>query len=165
MEALRALARRCDVATFRPRAGAADLAEALAAEGHRVRPGAPALRLAQDKLLARRVLGDAGFAVPAFCGLGDDPVGEVRGFAAHQGWPVVVKARSGGYDGRGVMRMVAPGAVAQALAGVGPDRWMAEARVDIATEVAVVGRGLPRGSGWTTRWSRPSSGTGSAGSW
>ena len=144
MEALRALARRSDVVTFDHERVPADLAEALAAEGHQVRPGAAALRLAQDKLLARNVLGDAGFAVPAFRPLGDDPVGEVREFAAHRGWPVVVKARSGGYDGRGVI-MVAPGAVAQALAGAGPGRWMVEARVDIATEVAVVGARTPSG--------------------
>lgn len=144
MEALRALAGRCDVVTFDHERVPADLALALAEEGHRVRPGGSALRFAQDKLLARRVLGDAGFPVPAFRGLGADPVGEVHAFAVDRGWPVVVKARSGGYDGRGVA-VVGPDEVASTLSGAETGGWMVEALVDIATEIAVVGARSPSG--------------------
>jgi len=133
-----ALAGRCDVVTFDHERVPAGLAVDLADAGHAVRPGGRALRLAQDKLLARTVLGDAGFPVPPFRGLGDDPVGEARACGARWGWPVVGKAVGGGYDGRGVA-MVGPDDVERLLADRAPGTWMVEALVDIAVEVAVVG--------------------------
>ena len=132
------LAARCDVVTFDHERVPAGLAVELADAGHAVRPGGRALRLAQDKLLARTVLGGAGFPVPPFRGLGDDPAGEARACGAAWGWPVVAKAVGGGYDGRGVA-MVGPDDVDRVLAGRAPGTWMVEARVDIAVEVAVVG--------------------------
>jgi len=142
--ALEDLAGRCDVVTFDHERVPAATVEALAAAGHRVRPGAGALRLAQDKLLARTVLGDAGFPVPPFRALGDDPVTEVHACGAAWGWPVVCKTVGGGYDGRGVA-VVGPDDVVAVLAGAEPGAWMAEAHVAIATEVAVVGARSPSG--------------------
>ena len=142
--ALQELARRCDVVTFDHERVPAALVEALVADGHRVVPGAGALRMAQDKLLARAVLGDAGFPVPAFRALGDDPVAEVHACGETWGWPVVCKTVGGGYDGRGVA-VVGPDDVAAVLAGAEPGTWMAEAHVAIATEVAVVGARSPSG--------------------
>jgi len=142
--ALAELAARCDVVTFDHERVPADLVDALAAAGHRVRPGGRALRLAQDKLLARTVLEAAGFPVPAFRGLGGDPVAEVHACGAEWGWPVVCKTVGGGYDGRGVA-MVGPDDVARVLADARPGTWMAEAAVDIALEVAVVGVRTPSG--------------------
>ena len=138
------LARRCDVVTFDHERVPAGLAVDLADAGHRVRPGGRALQLAQDKLLARTVLGGAGFPVPPFRGLGDDPVAEARGCGDAWGWPIVCKAVGGGYDGRGVA-VVGPDDVDRVLAGRPSGTWMAEARVDIAVELAVVGARTPSG--------------------
>ncbi|MHB1548940.1 MAG: ATP-grasp domain-containing protein, partial [Acidimicrobiales bacterium] len=68
--------------------------------GYRLRPGPPALSLAQDKLNARSVLSASGFPVPAFASVSSP--GDVRIFAEEHGWPVVVKNPRGAYDGRGV---------------------------------------------------------------
>ena len=50
---------------------------------------------------------DGGRAVPAHAPVAD--TGEIEAFAAEHGWPIVLKARSGGYDGRGVWDCADPG--------------------------------------------------------
>jgi len=74
--------------------------EALVAEGVNVQPPPRALIYAQDKLAMRRKLAELGAPVPAFAAvtLSADAVG----FGDEHGWPVVLKALRGGYDGRGV---------------------------------------------------------------
>ncbi|WP_233532865.1 5-(carboxyamino)imidazole ribonucleotide synthase [Antrihabitans sp. YC2-6] len=74
--------------------------EVLVAEGVNVAPPPEALIFAQDKLLMRRRLAELGIAVPAFAEVRS--VHDVVDFGSSHGWPVVVKAIRGGYDGRGV---------------------------------------------------------------
>ncbi len=158
--ALHQLAARCDVVTFDHEQVPADLVAELAASGHRVGPSGEALRLAQDKLLARVLLAEAGLPVPDATGLGDDVEREVAAFAEATGWPVVLKARSGGYDGRGVEVVGAPDQLPAALARLGavpqgagspPPVTLArpllvEAHVPIALELAILGVRTVRGS-------------------
>ncbi len=78
----------------------AALAE-LEAGGVRVRPSVSVLALAVDKLHQREALSAMeGVLVPAYAPVAG--LAEIESFAAEHGWPVVLKARSGGYDGRGV---------------------------------------------------------------
>lgn len=145
-EALARLAERCDVVTFDHELVPTELAAALAARGVPVRPSGEALLFARDKLAARRRFAAAGIPVPDFAPLGDDPAQEAEAFAERTGWPVVVKARSGGYDGRGVA-VVSDGAEAGAFVrGVGPTGALVEAYVELAHEVAVVGVRSPSGA-------------------
>lgn len=146
-DALLRLAAEVDVVTFDHEHVPTALARALESSHVAVRPSADALVMAQDKLRAREGFGAAGLPVPAFTALGADPAAEVSAFASAHGWPVVLKARRGGYDGKGVA--VARGiddlgAVLQRLAGA---ELLVEAHVDIAQEVAVVGARSPSG-GW-----------------
>lgn len=136
LDDLARLARRVDVVTFDHEHADPAALQALAARGVAIRPGPEVKRLAQDKLHARRRLGgDLGLPVPAFASVQD--VGEIRAFAAAQGWPVVLKAISGGYDGRGV-RIAADVAEADAaLAALGRPA-LAEAHVAIDTELSVL---------------------------
>ena len=97
LDALRAFAKGCDVVTFDHEHVPQEHVEALAADGYRVLPGAAALRFAQDKRAMRERLGELGVPVPRWA-----PGRDVGAFAAETGWPVVVKAVRGGYDGRGV---------------------------------------------------------------
>ncbi|MCC5951464.1 MAG: 5-(carboxyamino)imidazole ribonucleotide synthase [Acidimicrobiia bacterium] len=146
--AVHALAQRCDVLTVEhelvPNALLAELADA----GHSVRPHAAALALAQDKLAARRSLGRAGFAVPAFAELSVGDVDGIERFATQHGWPVVLKAPSGGYDGRGVtvLRNRVDAVAAAGSFGSPCGRWLVEQHIDIATELAVLVARRP--SGW-----------------
>lgn len=74
--------------------------DVLVAEGVNVTPPPQALIYAQDKLAMRRKLAELGLPIPPFAEVSD--VDDVIGFADQHGWPVVVKAIRGGYDGRGV---------------------------------------------------------------
>ncbi|MBF6334048.1 5-(carboxyamino)imidazole ribonucleotide synthase [Nocardia transvalensis] len=74
--------------------------EALVAEGVNVQPPPQALIYAQDKLAMRRKLAELGVPVPPFAPV-ESAADAVR-FGDEHGWPFVLKAVRGGYDGRGV---------------------------------------------------------------
>ena len=97
---LLAFAAGCDVVTFdHEQVPSAQLA-ALQRAGVAVHPEPGALRFAQDKRAMRERLAAMGIACPRFAPVAGRA--DVAGFAASCGWPVVLKAVSGGYDGRGV---------------------------------------------------------------
>jgi 5-(carboxyamino)imidazole ribonucleotide synthase len=97
---LAALAVGCDVVTFDHEHVPLAHVEKLIADGVVVRPGPRALPFVQDKIAMRIRLGELGLPVPAWAVV-DDAV-EIDAFAEQHGWPVVAKAASGGYDGKGV---------------------------------------------------------------
>jgi 5-(carboxyamino)imidazole ribonucleotide synthase len=112
LDDLLAFAAGCDVVTFdHEHVPGAHLA-ALASAGVAVRPGGPALALTQDKLLMRQRLTALGVACPRFAAVTD--AAGVAGFAGGR-WPVVLKAVSGGYDGRGVWVCANPAEAAEVL--------------------------------------------------
>jgi 5-(carboxyamino)imidazole ribonucleotide synthase len=98
--ALRALADRGQVLTYEHELLELDALAELEAGGVVARPSSRLLRLAVDKLHQRRTLSTWGIAVPDFTPAPD--AAAVERFARQRRWPVVLKARSGGYDGRGV---------------------------------------------------------------
>jgi 5-(carboxyamino)imidazole ribonucleotide synthase len=109
LDALRTFAKGCDVVTFDHEHVPADRIEALAADGVTVAPGAAALRYAQDKRAMRERLAELDIPVPRWAPVsGPD---SVAAFAAGAGWPVVLKATRGGYDGRGVWVVSSPDAL------------------------------------------------------
>ncbi|RJK95327.1 5-(carboxyamino)imidazole ribonucleotide synthase [Vallicoccus soli] len=78
---------------------------ALEAEGVPVRPGPGALVHAQDKGVMREALSASGVPCPRWAllpGTYDDARAALEAFAGAGEWPVVVKTRRGGYDGKGV---------------------------------------------------------------
>ncbi len=140
--ALRALAEAADVVTFdHEQIPLAEL-EALVAQGRVVRPAPAAKRLAQDKLHARRALAALGLPVPDFAPATSQA--DVDRFASEHGWPVVLKARSGGYDGRGVAVVGDPAAAAAALADMRDDA-VVEEHIAIERELAVLIARRPSG--------------------
>ena len=97
---LRKFAAGCDVVTFDHEHVPGEHLAALEASSVAVRPGAEPLRYAQDKQAMRDTLTSLGVPCPRYA-----PVpgpADVAEFAAGSGWPVVLKAVRGGYDGRGV---------------------------------------------------------------
>jgi 5-(carboxyamino)imidazole ribonucleotide synthase len=105
---------------------------ALEAAGHRVAPGPHALVHAQDKLVLRRALQDAGEPQPAWA-RAENP-GDVERFAAENGWPVVLKTPRGGYDGKGVFVVHDSDEAGRLLDGHGP--LLVEARVEMVRELS-----------------------------
>ncbi len=110
-----------------------------------VRPSAATLLLAQDKLVAREALGEQGLPVPAFAAVAT--LDDVVAFGERHGWPLVLKARRGGYDGRGVWFASTPEEAAAVLAETdgGGVELLAEERVDIDHELAVMVARRPAG--------------------
>ena len=134
LDALRDLARGAEAVTFDHEGVPGELLRTLQAEGVAVHPRPDALLHAQDKLVMRRAL--EGFAgTPEYVEVADPA--DVDGLAARTGWPVVLKAARGGYDGRGVWLLDGPdpGLVAQLLASGTP--LMAEQAVTMRRELAV----------------------------
>jgi 5-(carboxyamino)imidazole ribonucleotide synthase len=139
---LLAFAAECDVVTFDhehvPGPHLAALERAVA-----VRPGAAALRHTQDKLAMRERLAVLGVPCPRYAPVSD--LATVTAFAARSGWPVVLKAVSGGYDGRGVWICGTPDEAAEVLGhGVAV---IAEEHIDFDRELAVLAARSPHGQG------------------
>ncbi|WP_104524850.1 5-(carboxyamino)imidazole ribonucleotide synthase [Blastococcus atacamensis] len=100
LAALRDLADGATVVTFDHEHVPTDHLRALVEAGARVAPGPEALVHAQDKLVLRRALAEAGEPQPAWAEVAS--AADVTAFAAAHGWPVVLKTPRGGYDGKGV---------------------------------------------------------------
>jgi len=97
---LEAVATGADVVTFDHELVPASNLLILQQHGHILRPGPTALSFAQDKLKARQALSEAGLPTPAFSPVSS--ISDVNSFAEQYGWPLMLKSRRGGYDGRGV---------------------------------------------------------------
>jgi 5-(carboxyamino)imidazole ribonucleotide synthase len=104
--ALLRFAKGCDVVTFDHEHVPTAQIQAIEQTGVAVHPSSAALLYAQDKLAQRRRLCELDVAVPAFAPV--KTVGDVTRFGEEHGWPVVLKAVRGGYDGRGVWMLAEP---------------------------------------------------------
>ena len=135
------LAAAADVVTFDHELVPSETVKALLASGATVRPGPAALRMACDKLHARRELTALGFPVPKFAEV--NSVADAARFAESVGWPIVLKATSGGYDGRGVSVAHSSAEVERVITDPGP--WLAEEFVQIAMELSVLVARTPSG--------------------
>ncbi|CAN5254396.1 5-(carboxyamino)imidazole ribonucleotide synthase [soil metagenome] len=143
LDDLRAFAADCEVVTFDHEHVPNGLLEALEAEGLRIAPGSAALRHAQDKIVMRERLAALGIPVPPFTPVAT--VRDVEGFAKHVGWPLVLKAATGGYDGKGVWVVHDVEQAAEVVAsGV---RLVAEQLVPLQRELAAVVARSPYGQG------------------
>jgi len=143
LDDLRAFAAGCEVVTFDHEHVPNGLLEALEVEGLRIAPGSAALRHAQDKIVMRERLAALGIPVPPFTPVAT--VRDVEGFAKHVGWPLVLKAATGGYDGKGVWVVHDVEQAAEVVAsGV---RLVAEQLVPLQRELAAVVARSPYGQG------------------
>ncbi|HVW41887.1 MAG TPA: 5-(carboxyamino)imidazole ribonucleotide synthase [Amycolatopsis sp.] len=147
LRALRDFAKTVDVLTFDHEHVPGEHLRALVADGVVVRPGPDALAHAQNKLVMRKRLSAAGYPCPPFTAVSE--VDDVLKFGAEHGWPVVLKAASGGYDGRGVWMLdsdaEAYATVPELLAAGTP--LLAEARVAMRRELCALVARSPFGQG------------------
>jgi 5-(carboxyamino)imidazole ribonucleotide synthase len=140
---LMAFAAGCDVVTFDHEHVPGPLVEAMEAAGHVVRPGSEALRYTQDKQAMRQRLTELGYACPRHAPVSD--LAGVTSFAAEVGWPVVLKAVTGGYDGRGVWVCGGPDEAAEVLRhGL---TLIAEEYIRFDRELAILVARAPSGQG------------------
>lgn len=134
LETVRAFVKDVDVVTFDHEHVPQDVLRALVAEGVEVHPGPDALQYAQDKLVMRAKLAEAGVPQPDWAGVASRE--ELQAFLDDHGGRAVVKTPRGGYDGKGV-RVVSSAAEAddwfEAFAG---ERILVEELVDFRRELA-----------------------------
>jgi 5-(carboxyamino)imidazole ribonucleotide synthase len=137
---LQSFADQCEVVTFDHEHVPGDLIEALE-QDHPVYPSSAALRHAQDKLVMRERLAALGVPVPPFTPVASRA--DVEGFGRHVGWPLVLKAATGGYDGKGVW-VVRDADEAEEVLRSGL-RLLAEQKVPLRRELAAVVARSPYG--------------------
>ena len=137
-----AFAGRCDVVTFDHEHVPGRVLAELESAGVLVRPGSAALRYTQDKLAMRAALASRGVPCPRYAAV--DSVADVEEFAVGS-WPVVLKAVSGGYDGKGVWVCASPAEAAEVVAhGIA---LLAEEFVPFRRELAALVARSPSGQG------------------
>jgi len=136
-DTLERLAERSDYLTYEIELTDPDALEAASeATGTPVHPHPDTLRIIQDKLVQKRELSAAGVPVPEFRAV--DSADELREACDDLGYPAMLKAREGGYDGRGNAPVDGPEDVEEAFAAIdGPA--MVEGFVDFERELAVMG--------------------------
>lgn len=142
---VRELAEQCDVLTFDHELVDPEFLAVLESEGISVWPSAATMALAQNKRRQRADLAELGLPIPAWAEV--ESADDVLAFGEQHGWPVVLKASRGGYDGRGVWMIDrpedAPAIVADAqAAGL---TLLVEERVPLDLELAVLTARRPNG--------------------
>jgi 5-(carboxyamino)imidazole ribonucleotide synthase len=144
-EALKAFALGCDVLTFDHEHVPTDFLHELEAAGVAVRPGPDALVYAQDKGLMRQRLSELGLPCPEWALVSTDD--DLADFGTTVGFPYVLKATRGGYDGRGVWVVDDLDEAKAVLAGATERgiRLLAEAKVPFVRELSAQVARSPHG--------------------
>ena len=136
--ALNEFARRCEVITLENEFVDAAALKNLETAGHQVYPSAACLALTQDKCNQKRALQNAGLAVPKFRAVGSPA--EIISAAGEFGWPLLLKTRRNGYDGKGNFTLKSETDIPAGWQALGGDQndLMIEAFFPFVKELAVI---------------------------
>jgi len=134
---VREFAAQCDVITFEHELIPLSIVKALEADGVVVRPSAAAFEFSQDKAAMRQKL--QGFPSPKFQIV--TAIDEVSQF------PVIAKAISGGYDGRGVWKVNSAQELSDLLQQM--PKLLVEELIEFDYEIAVMVARSPHGQATT----------------
>lgn len=117
--ALLTLAGKCDVVTLENEFVDARALAALEASGVALFPSASTIDIVQDKFRQKTCLQDAGVPVPQF--VATPSRADVAAAGERFGWPLVLKARRDGYDGKGNATVDSASAIDDAWRTLGGD--------------------------------------------
>ncbi|GAA0243686.1 5-(carboxyamino)imidazole ribonucleotide synthase [Haladaptatus pallidirubidus] len=135
-DAIRTLAEMADALTFEIELADPDVLEAVEEEYDvPVHPDPATLRTIQDKLVQKRALKERGIPVPDFHPVDDRD--DLLSAGEEFGYPMMLKARKGGYDGRGNVPVESPDDVTFALSEVSGE-LMVEEFVPFERELSVI---------------------------
>jgi 5-(carboxyamino)imidazole ribonucleotide synthase len=109
---------------------------AAAAERTRVRPSGHVLHVSQQRACEKTTLASHGLPVVPFAVIESDT--DLTAAVATLGVPAVLRTARFGYDGKGQIRIDAPGAAGTAWQALGAQTCVLEQFVDFACEVSVV---------------------------
>lgn len=135
---LQRLAALSDVLTLENEFVDAGALRSLEQAGHSLFPTARSIALVQDKLTQKETLAREGLPLPAFRAVASPE--QLRRCGARWGWPVLLKTRRNGYDGKGNTTVRGPGDAGPAWErlGGGEQALYAEAYCAFQRELAVV---------------------------
>lgn len=103
-EKLRLLAEISDIITYDVEHIDVQTLKALAQVGHKIHPSPDLLEIIQDKLKQKQILAQHNVPVPNY-----EPIDTITAdYLAQAHFPIVQKARLGGYDGKGVVVLNSP---------------------------------------------------------
>lgn len=131
--AIENFARRCDVITLEFENIPAETI-AVCSKHAPTYPDASVLATAQDRLLEKTTLRDAGLPVTPFLPVGNSD--DVIAAAQTLGWPMIVKTQRSGYDGKGQHRLTNASQTADVDWEGG--EWIAESLIPFNREVSVI---------------------------
>ena len=137
LETVKAFAKKCDVITFEHELIPLSIIKSLEEDGVVVRPSSASFVYSQDKAAMREKL--SSFPAPKFQVVSD--ASEVSEF------PVIAKAISGGYDGRGVWKVNSSSELAEVIKDIG--KVLVEELIDFDFEIAVMVARSPHGQATT----------------
>ncbi|HJE59928.1 MAG TPA: 5-(carboxyamino)imidazole ribonucleotide synthase [Nocardiopsis listeri] len=140
-----AFAKAHDVVTFDHEHVPEPVLRAVEEAGGLLRPGRDALRFAQDKLRMRTRMAELGAPSPRWRAV--TTLEHVTAFAEEAGWPVVLKAARGGYDGKGVWVAADPDQAREVVERAAAEEvpLLVEEKVDFSRELAVQVARSPHG--------------------
>lgn len=137
------LARASDVVTIEIEKIAIPALDAAAAHAP-VRPGPHVLHIVQDRARQKDWLAQHGFPVGEYWTARS--AAELAEAARHAGPGAFVKSSTGGYDGRGQVRLAGPQDAAAAWASLGGAPCVVERPIELAAEVSVLVARRPGGA-------------------
>ncbi len=131
-------AAQCEVITLENEFVDAAALQALEQAGHKVFPSATCIAVTQDKFTQKSALQKAGLGVPEFCAVKSPE--EILAAGKSFGWPVVLKTRRNGYDGKGNFTLKSEADIAAGWQALGGDKneLMVEAWFPFVKELAVI---------------------------
>jgi len=139
-QAFEDLTAQCDVLTYEFEHIDAAALRALERRGAKVYPTAASLEVIQDKQRQKEAMAAAGIPVPAF--LPAESAEDVRRAGETFGYPLMLKNRAGGYDGKGNVLVEDENEIEQACAALstgGKKRsFIVEAYVRLLMEISVL---------------------------
>jgi len=134
------LAKKVDVITYEFEHINAAALEILEKEGHLIYPSVTSLKTIQNKFLQNQVLEQHGIPVPRFELVSNTDEIRALGEPAAFGYPIMLKATTGGYDGKGNALVRGEADIESAYASLGgaANEIMAEEFVDFKMEISVI---------------------------
>ena len=132
------LAQQVDVVSIENEFADLDALAMIERAGHRLVPGVRTLRLVQDKFIQKQTLSAAGLPVARFSLVYEST--DLEQLGVEFGWPLVLKSRRGGYDGKGNFTLRSTADIAAAWKALGGDseNLYAEEFCPFEKELAVI---------------------------
>lgn len=137
-KAFKLLAEKSDVITYEFEHIDAETLLELESQGHKVYPTAKSLQVIQDKFTQKTLMAESGLPCPEFMKI--DSLQDMEKAGNAYGYPFMLKARTGGYDGKGNAVVKNKNSIASAYneLGSGKIKLMAEKMVDFRMETSVL---------------------------